>query len=365
MSSSVSRPFSTPGRAGARRPLPRAASSSARLDATVGTPAWMQSWAMPEPIVPSPTTPTFSTVRRHVVTLCPARSSDADRKAQPHTARPASAPALIALTKSPGRSASPRTSTSGPCRSSASEAPRGRQPTAVATPVDLERARRRRRPSTRNGAQGARSRSPSRSSRIVTPAARSSASRCRRVISSMPCPTVGSISTIVTSAPAATSHSAVSQPGGAAADHGDALARVDRDAAVEDLLRVDHVRPADARDRRHERVGARRDHDDVGAPPATVVGRPRRRCGSRRRAREDARLVVPERRAPSSCSARARRRRASRRARRRAPRSRRRGRGGARSAPPPCLPARCRRPSRAAAPRRARAPSCGRGRPRG
>ena len=69
-------PFSTP-RASCRSigPLPRAASSLLDSQATVGTPAWMQSWAMPEPIVPSPTTPTFSTVRAPSVLRSCARLS--------------------------------------------------------------------------------------------------------------------------------------------------------------------------------------------------------------------------------------------------------------------------------------------------
>ena len=62
-----------------------------------------------------------------------------------------------------------------------------------------------------------------------------------------------------------------------------------------------------------------------------------------------ARLVVAEVEHRLLARGRARRRRACRRARARAPRSRRRGRAGARSAPPPCRPGRCRRPSRAAA----------------
>ena len=36
-------------------------SSSLTSRPTVSTPAWTQTWAMPAPIVPSPTTPTFRT----------------------------------------------------------------------------------------------------------------------------------------------------------------------------------------------------------------------------------------------------------------------------------------------------------------
>ena len=60
--------------------------------------------------------------------------------------------------------------------------------------------------------------------------------------------------------------------GGAAADDRIALAGRDRDAVVEDLLRVDHVRAGDAGDRRHERIGARRHDHDVGRRLVDRVG---------------------------------------------------------------------------------------------
>ena len=62
-SSSLSRPFSTlRASCFSIMPRPRSASSIVDSQATVGTPAWTHSWAIPDPIVPSPTTPTFSTV---------------------------------------------------------------------------------------------------------------------------------------------------------------------------------------------------------------------------------------------------------------------------------------------------------------
>ena len=84
------------------------------------------------------------------------------------------------------------------------------------------------------------------------------------MICSTPRPTYGSISTIVATAPLAASHSAVSQPVALPPMTTMRSPVGHVDAAVEDLLRVEHGRAVDAGDRRDQRVGARGDQDRVG-----------------------------------------------------------------------------------------------------
>ena len=156
------------------------------------------------------------------------------------------------------------------------------------------------------------------------------------------------ISRIVTSAPAASS-SAVSQP--VALPPMTPRARRRRpDASRRSACASWTFGPADAGDRRDQRLGAGGHDDDVG-----------RRRGDRvgvdldadvdldAELAQQARLEVAEAQHLALARRQRRRPRACRRAARRAPRSRRRGRAGARSAPPPCPPGRCRRPSRGAA----------------
>ena len=123
----------------------------------------------------------------------------------------------------------------------------------------------------------------------------------------MPWPIVGSISTIVTCAPAASSHSAVSQPVAlppttTTRSPGSTLTRPCRISWASS-----DARPADARDRRDQRLGAGGDDHDVGRlarrpSPAS----PRPRCGPRTPSSASrARLVVAEVAAPRACSARA------------------------------------------------------------
>ena len=136
LSSSVSRPFSTP-RANWRSisPRPRAASSLLDSHATVGTPGLDAELGDARAHRPQPDDAYLLHNSRALVVHSEPLSLFGwlIGKRERQTRRPASAPALIALTKSPGCSASPRTTTSGPSRRTASDDPRGLQPTAVAT----------------------------------------------------------------------------------------------------------------------------------------------------------------------------------------------------------------------------------------